>query len=403
MLMVIPALAAALTMGLSSPAPVLPRPLSADFFGMHAISMPPEKIPGVASVRLWDTDTTWRVLNPRRGVFDWHTLDKRVTAAEAAGASVLLVLGATPEWAARSVAETDAPWLGPGSASAPLRMSDWTAFVRAAVTRYSGRIEAYQVWNEPGDRIFWRGSDSTLARMTSIVHDTVRMLDPDAIVVAAPLIVRSPQWERHGTSYLQALSERNWPVDVLAFHGYAAGAPSSASHRDAIHQVRDLLGRLRVPDLPLWETEVNYPEASHVPPAAGPALLRSWLARTYLDAARLNVDRVYWYAYADVPDFLEVDIRHPAVAPAYFSVSTWLTDSSIVECTDDWQRLPRVTGCAFIDGSGRPAVALWSPEARVVNPGRGRVTDLRGASWSVDSDLLVSTSPVWFSPADRPS
>ncbi len=403
MLAVIPAVAVALAVSISVPTTAMPRPMSADFFGMHAISIPPAKIPGVASVRLWDTDTTWRVLNPRRGVFHWRTLDERVAAAEESGTSVLLVLGATPEWAARSVADTDAPWLGPGSASAPRRMSDWTAYVRAVVQRYSGRIEAYQVWNEPADRIFWRGTDAKLATMTAVVKATVAEIDPSALVVAAPLVVRSRNWQSRAASYLTALADQNWPVDALAFHGYASGVTGPGSHSIAILQVREFLSRVQAPVLPLWETEVNFPEDSTSTTSVGAATERSWVARAYLDAARHGVDRVYWYAYADVPDFLEVDIRSSAVSPGFSSVSDWLTGATFVECTDDWQSLQDVTGCAFVDTRGEESVAIWSPTAQVVNPGRGRASDLRGATWSVDSALLVSTSPVWFVPSDRAS
>lgn len=410
MFLVVPAVSAALTVALAvpasiaMPAPVVqPRLLSTEFFGMHAISTPPSRIPGVASIRLWDTDTTWRVLNPKRGVFHWRTLDDRVAAAERSGTSVLLVLGATPEWAARSLDAADAPWLGSGSASPPKRMRDWSAFVTAVVKRYAGRIEAYQVWNEPADRIFWRGSDATLARMTRDVYDTVRSIDPDAMVVAAPFVVRKKHWQADASTYLAALAGQRWPVDVLAFHGYASGAPSPAAHRNAIAQVGQFLAASSAPPLPLWETEVNYPEQSAQSAPVGASTERSWLARTYLDAVRMGVDRVYWYAYAAVPDFLAVDIRSPAVSPAFAAVSAWMTDAYFVGCTDDWQSLVDVTGCAFVDREGRPSVALWSPIVQGVHPGRGRVTDLEGVSWPVTSSLLVSTAPVWFTPSDQPS
>jgi len=403
MFLAVPVVAAALSVALAAPASVPARVVSAEFFGMHAISIPPAKIPGVAAVRLWDTDTTWRVLNPKPGVFHWRTLDDRVAAAERSGTSVLLVLGATPEWAASSVRRTDAPWLGPGSASPPKRMGDWSAFVSAVVARYAGRIEAYQVWNEPADRIFWRGDDATLARMTSIVHDAVRARDPGARVVAAPFVVRHVRWQVRAAAYLEALAARGWPVDVLAFHGYASGAPGPTAHRDAIQEVTEFLAASGAPDLPLWETEVNYPESATASTSVGAPTERSWLARTYLDAARMGVDRVYWYAYAQVPSFLAVDIRSPAVSPAFAAVSAWLTDASFVGCTDDWQSLVGVTGCAFVDREGRPSVALWSPVAQLVDPGRGRVTDLKSRSWQVSSRVLVSTSPVWFAPSDRPS
>jgi hypothetical protein len=58
-----------------------------------------------------------------------------VSAAEQSGAAVLLVLGATPRWAASSVSSVDAPWLGPGSASPPRHPRQWPRFVAAVAPR----------------------------------------------------------------------------------------------------------------------------------------------------------------------------------------------------------------------------------------------------------------------------
>lgn len=158
-------------------------------------------------------------------MFHWRTLDQRVAAAKRSGTSILLVLGATPEWAARSVNAADAPWLGPGSVSPPKRMADWSAFVNAVVKRYAGRIESYQVWNEPADRKFWRGSAETLTRMTRVAYDTIHANDPDAKVVAAPFVVRAKQWQVSATAYLAALDKQRWPVDVLAFLSTSTAPP----------------------------------------------------------------------------------------------------------------------------------------------------------------------------------
>lgn len=111
---------------------------------------------------------------------------------------------------------------------------------------------------------------------------------------------------------------------------------------------------------------MNFPELSGRSVAAGASTERSWLARTYLDAGRMGVDRVSWYAYAEVPDYLTVDLRSPAVSPAFAAVSAWMTDAYFVGCTDDWQ-------------------------------------SLGGVSWSVTSSLLVSTAPVWLAPSDQAS
>lgn len=399
---------AALMFATSLATPAGVEPISADplpvedvMFGMHAISTSATRIPGVKTVRLWDTDTTWRVLNPAPGVYDWTTLDARIQDAVDSGTTVLLVLGATPEWAATSLSDADADWLGPGSAAPPRSMLDWTAFVREVVKRFGGRIEAYQIWNEPADPIFWRGSWETLARMTEAATAVIRWHDSSATVVAAPLIMRGPAWQSKAGEYVDALEVRGMPVDVMAFHGYADGPPGIGKAED-IGQLQEILARSAAAGLPLWETEVNFTQEVGAPTLPS-GTKREWIARAYLDAVRLGVSRVYWYAYADIPEFLAVDVRRRSVLPAFSAVSSWLADGALRGCTDAWQGQAGVTGCSFLDSAGRTAVALWSQQPSEVVVGRGVVRDLRGRTWSVASDgLVVDEAPVWFQPASVP-
>lgn len=380
------------------PVDAAPAPVHRGMFGMHAISTSATAIPGAKAVRLWDTDTTWRVLNPAPGVYDWTTLDARIQDAVDSQTTVLLVLGATPEWAATSLSDADADWLGPGSAAPPRSMLEWTAFVREVVKRYGGRIEAYQIWNEPADPIFWRGSWDLLARMTEAASAVIRWNDSSATVVGAPMILRGPDWEGKAREYVDALAGRGMPVDVMAFHGYADGPPGEGK-ADDVGRLQEIVARSPAAGLPLWETEVNFTQEAG-DPSLPSTTKREWLARAYLDAVRHGVERVYWYAFADIPDILAVDIRRRSVLPAFSAVSSWLAEGAFWSCSDSWQRQSGITGCSFLDSSGQTGVALWAESPSAVVVGRGTVRDLSGREWSMGDDLLVvRTAPLWFQPA----
>ncbi len=105
--------------------------------------------------RLWDMKTAWKDVNPSKGAFDWSVLDARVAQAEASGARPMLVLGLTPTWAASDPNAGDARW-GLGTASPPKDINDWKNYVQAVVSRYGGRIAAYEVWNEANLQTFWK-------------------------------------------------------------------------------------------------------------------------------------------------------------------------------------------------------------------------------------------------------
>lgn len=385
----------------AEPLVTMPAPVEKALFGMHAIADPPTGIPGMNAVRLWDTDTTWRVLNPERGIYRWDTLDARVQAAVDSGTTVLLVLGATPEWAATALSHKDAEWLGRGSASAPTSIPDWADFVAEVVKRYGGRIEAYQIWNEPSDPIFWRGSWDYLARMTKVAADVIYRYDSNAKVIAAPLTIRGPQWRADARAYIDALAHHALPVDAMAFHGYFNGPPGADSYQP-IRRLQHLLATSPAAGLPLWETEVNFRrELNRQRP--DDATERWWLARAYLDAIRLGLERVYWYAYAELPDFLAVDVRRNSVTRAFSSVSAWLGGARFRGCTQGWQHDEGVTACSFVDDSDRTAVALWSTHPHTVIVGRGSARDLQGHTWSVMGDeLTVDDSPQWFQPSQTP-
>lgn len=104
-----------------------------------------------ATLRLWDRGVAWRDLNPGPSSFDWDPLDEYLKYTNCP----LLVLLATPQWAALNPDQDKfAPWIGPGSNSAPKNSQVWLDFVRSVSQRYKGRLN-YQNWNEPQLAEFW--------------------------------------------------------------------------------------------------------------------------------------------------------------------------------------------------------------------------------------------------------
>ena len=83
--------------------PAWTSPPPSSYFGVHYGGIGsgtgyPESS-AIGSVRLWDTGTSWRNLEPSRGIWRWDVLDTAVDNAQAHGDSVLYVLGWGPSWA----------------------------------------------------------------------------------------------------------------------------------------------------------------------------------------------------------------------------------------------------------------------------------------------------------------
>lgn len=245
----------------------------------------------VDAVRLWDTRTAWLNLEPRPGLFDFAQLDRHVDAAIAAGVGdITLVLAGTPRWAAVRESPNDAPWLGPGSAAPPRDAQEWREFVAAVAERFRGRIDNYEIGNEPNLAMFWNGNYVELGALVTDAATIIHQRDPAARVVApAPLIT-----QLRDVVDAEALwdSLRGSGVDVLAFHYYPRD-PGSIVH---LPEIADRLRASAVDrgfgDLPLWITESN-------PGARASAAHVSSLQRI---ARQQGFDRLYWYAWMSSAD-----------------------------------------------------------------------------------------------------
>lgn len=240
----------------------------------------------VRSLRLWDTRTAWLNLQPTSDGYDFSNLDAQLDNARARGVEhVTLVLAGTPRWAARVEAPTDAPWLGPGSASPPRSLETWTDFVSTVVDRYAGRIDAYELGNEPNLRMFWNGDYNQLGAVVNAAAQVIRRHDPSATVVApAPLIseLRDTTEARHVWGAIDPDA-----VDVLAFHFYPARPGTIRSLPSIIRWLRAAARETGFVDTPLWITEAN----------PGAATDSQHLRALQEEALVAGVDRLYWYAW----------------------------------------------------------------------------------------------------------
>jgi hypothetical protein len=263
------------------------------FFGMHYSPIGTGTWPQakVGSVRLWDAGTTWRDIQPERGVWRWDFLDAAVANARSHGARVSLVLGLTPQWAAAD--PNQAAYYGPGTGTVPAHLEDWYTYVREVAHRYRGRIDSYEVWNEPESCGFWCGTPGQLAEMARSARRAVQAVDPDALMVAPGMV---PRW---GTGYAKLYAEvggYRW-ADVISLHPYPrrGGKP-----RDAINLVvsyRKALARLGV-DKPIWITEINYEANVDDPVPLSAEVQARYLGQTYRQAWAAGVRRVTWYDWA---------------------------------------------------------------------------------------------------------
>jgi hypothetical protein len=232
--------------------------VAATDLGIHSFTTRPE-LP-TASIRL-NCFPGWSWVNTARDEYSWVDFDRVVTQAEQWGYSdILYVFCSTPQWAGEPSATPDQGAFGPGSAQPPADMADFDAYVRAVMDRYRGRIDGYEVWNEPGSPQFFTGTPAQMGQMTAIVARAADELDPAAYVASAGFQTNRPElYESFIPQYFADLRRRGWPIDVVSAHFYPGGRGTPESRVDQIRRVRNDLDRYGAPtDLALWDTEVNY-------------------------------------------------------------------------------------------------------------------------------------------------
>jgi hypothetical protein len=278
--------------------------------------------PRASYYRLWDMNVAWRDVNPAPGVFDWSILERRIALVESWGGKPLMVLGLTPQWAARDKAAGDPRW-GAGTASPPADINSWRSYVRALVQQFGSRIGAYEIWNEANLQTFWTGTPAEMAQMVDVA---VEEIGSTALAIAPSVTTRLRSGADFTTAMIPALAPAT--IDGLHawnIHSYPAG-DAGPSWQDACKQRVDDIVRWQKalvalaannPKLikPTWDTEVNYGLAG---PGARPG--RQWtgldapslVTCTYQDSSSLGIPVTFWYEFtADVYPLLGVQMTPP--------------------------------------------------------------------------------------------
>ncbi|MGH4031512.1 helix-turn-helix domain-containing protein [Actinomycetota bacterium Odt1-20B] len=364
-----------------------PIPVPAAYVGMtmnsHTGAMPGF---GVGSVRLWESDTRWATVEAERGRPKWTYMEDLVRGARKARLPVLFTFGGTPRWAAPGGRRSA---YGDSLASPPHRMADWDRFVREVATRFKGRIDAYELWDNVASPSHYAGSPRTLATMVRHAAGIIESIDPGATVVC-PSIGRL--WEAAGQDFLRAFmrAEGYRDCDVAAFklHPRRADGPPEeiielAARARRILYEKDL-------GIPIWNTGPGKDVATVGP--LGPRRGADYAVRFYLAGLYsrfYDVERMYFYSWGStaVPVVVQTPVGPPTEAARRIGLLRgWLAGASVTDCGRGAKvRLPGdAYECRFERGQERFAIrwtASGGEHAVAVPLGAGarRVRTLDGA------------------------
>lgn len=215
-------------------------------------------------------------------------VERLLEVARSEGLRVLGQASFSPCWASTAPRTAGGECAPDHGLYPPADPDKYGAFISEIVSRWGDALGALEIWNEPNQVAFWRGTPAQYVALVRNAAQAISRSDhPDLPVVAGAL-------SGSNTSYLQELYDEDidrWS-DAISVHPYDVrwGGPG-AGFRDptiprrgdqwsfaagvpAIHEVMLANGD---PD-PLWITEFGYPDCPATPYCVDPELQGDYLA-----------------------------------------------------------------------------------------------------------------------------
>ena len=161
-----------------------------------------------------------------KGQYDWTNLDRIVEQAEQHGLKLIVRVSQDPD---RSF------WAG----DAPENAGHFADFLAAMASRYRGRIQAYQVWNEPNLAREWGGrrpDPAGYASLLKLAHSAIKGADPSATVITAGMAptgtdteIAMPDIKFYDQMYQAMKGNSDGYFDMLGVHAAGFAAPPEVS------------------------------------------------------------------------------------------------------------------------------------------------------------------------------
>jgi hypothetical protein len=167
-------------------------------------------------------------------------------------------------------------------------VSDFVRFAYAVAYHYRHSIFAWQVWNEPNLKQYWKPYPSAwdYAYLLRRTYTAIKNANPKARVVIGGPSASDP----HAIDFLHAVAADNGYFDDVALQPY-----SYVPTADVFQQV----SRLRHFHKPIWFSEIGWAGRTGCVTCGDQAAETTYLATIFLLSAVSAVSHVFWYDFRD--------------------------------------------------------------------------------------------------------
>jgi hypothetical protein len=227
----------------------------------------------------------WDAIERQQGVWDFSGTDAFVDSAKVHGKKIIAVLAY----------QTD--WLFPEGESkkyiAPENIRHFVHFVEKTVSRYKGRVDAWQIWNEPNFSLFWKGSREEYLALTNVASAKIRETDPDAQLLMGGFNLLGYR------PYLKGLFESG----AMQYGGDMSFHPYNLNPGWVTGCYTKLLKRLDRENFTgnVVVTEIGYPTGGWYPHSIPEKKLGPYIVKTMTLLAVHKARMVCWYQLFDPP------------------------------------------------------------------------------------------------------
>ncbi|MGB1250654.1 MAG: cellulase family glycosylhydrolase [Candidatus Promineifilaceae bacterium] len=286
---------------------------------------------GIRSIRL---PLRWTIIEPQQDDFRWAKTDRAIELLHANNIDIIGVLTWVPTWAnGQSSANTPSGHFP--EAYPPYSVADFTNFVNAVASRYRGKVQSYEIFNEPNSDLFWRPAANVSEYIPFLCdgYAAIKAVDSNAIVGMGGLVGNGIDFirqQRDLDDYLPALYAQGAQncFDIVTIHPYVHPVEVGLNSLQTLFIDKTLAVMIANGDgdKPIWITEIGWSTAPNAwgQPTVSEAEIATWIGQLY--GKLHSVERIYWYNLRDVgnnPNSVELNfglLRHDLTPkPAFYT------------------------------------------------------------------------------------
>ena len=324
------------------------------------------------AVRLWDSGTSWSILQPSSNTYDWTNLDTWLDLiAEHQPTTAMFTFGHVPCWATNGQQCSNYGWDN-WSSNPPTDLTasgshSFNAFITQMVSHCSPAghcvkdyIKYWEGWNEANLSHYWNGTQLQLYQLTKPAMAIIRGAIPGAIVSTPPACGGDVPWM---TSWVQLENSNGRISDYYGFHVYLMDLPPE-TRINMVGRMVDVKNNNGWSSAPWMNTETNFVTATdecssqYSTEDCRGQLVRWHVLQYAYQGGPGGAFLIGWYNWPSINSSIDYD-------PYYYTMMDWLVGGTFKTSCTTTQKNGTLYTCPMTEANGTSALIVWNTSGNV--------------------------------------